>query len=224
MSLAPPDQDDLTNPTADETPPEPPTPPLERRLIIVGGLVLLLYAGGLVGLALLPTLSVNHPLLLMFLHPISATLYLIAPHFSLPFFVTVATLRRFVVHCLYYLLGEWYGDFALHWTAKNLGGSPRIVALIEQFFGRFDWLIVLLFPGPFPSIFAGTTRMPRLRFVALDLLGTAAAITVIHLAAQATAGPLAQTLRFIERNSQTLTIITVLATVIWAVWRSKRSA
>src|SRR6476469_5128464 len=79
----------------DEVTPSPQR--LERRLIVVGGIVILSYIGGLIGLALLPLLASEQPLLLMLIYPVSGALFLIAPKFDPVTFVAIATIRRVVV-------------------------------------------------------------------------------------------------------------------------------
>ena len=218
--------------TDDETAPVPSAPHetiapgpqrLERRLIIVGGIVILSYIGGLIGLALLPLLASEQPLLLMLIYPVSGALFLIAPKFDPVTFVAIATVRRVVVHILFYLLGRWYGDRALSWVGQR-GGSDAsgMAALVVRFFARFGWAIVTIFPGPFPSILAGSSRMRWPLFLALDLLGTIVSVAIVRVAATAASGPLATVLRFIDQNSRWLTIITVVATVAWVLFQQAR--
>jgi len=216
--VSPPHTDDETIPVAivphDSTAPGPRK--VDRRLIVVGGIVILSYIGGLIGLALLPLLASEQPLLLLLLYPVSAALFLIAPKFDPLFFVTLVTIRRVVVHILFYLLGRWYGDRALAWVVQR-GGSDAsgMAALVERFFGRFGWAIVTIFPGPLPSTLAGSTRMRWPLFLALDLLGTIVSVAIVRVAATAASGPLATVLRFIDQNSRWLTVITVVITVAW---------
>jgi membrane protein DedA with SNARE-associated domain len=196
---------------------------IDRRLVIVGGLLILSYIGGLIGLALLPLLASEQPLLLMMIYPVSGALFLIAPQFDPVFFVALASARRLIVHVLFFLLGGWYGERAIRWTTQRGGGEVGgFVATVQGLFGRFGWLIVLIFPGPLPSVLAGTTRMSWPLFIALDLIGTVVSVAIVRVAASAASGPLATALRFIDENSRWLTIITVLATVAWVTLRGIR--
>lgn len=223
--MSPPHTDDEITPVANaprgDTTPGPQR--IERRLIIVGGIVILSYIGGLIGLALLPLLASEQPLLLMLIYPVSGALFLIAPKFDPVAFVTIATVRRVVVHVLFYLLGRWYGDRALAWVVQR-GGSDAsgMASLVERFFGRFGWAIVTIFPGPLPSVLAGSTRLRWPLFLALDLLGTIVSVAIVRVAATAASGPLATVLRFIDQNSRWLTIITVIATVAWVLIQQAR--
>lgn len=223
--VSPPHTDDETTPVTiasnDGTSPGPQR--LERRLIIVGGIVILSYIGGLIGLALLPVLANAQPLLLMLLYPVSAALFLIAPKFDPVTFVTIATVRRVVLHVLFYLLGRWYGDRALAWVVQRGGkDASGMASLVARFFGRFGWAIVAIFPGPLPSVLAGSARLRWPLFVALDLLGTIVSIAIVRVAATAASGPLATILRFIDQNSRWLTIITVVATIAWVLIQQMR--
>lgn len=223
--MSPPPPDDESRPVAsaqnDDTSPGPPR--LERRLIVVGGIVILSYVGGLIGLALLPLLASKQPLLLMLIYPVSGALFLIAPKFDPVTFVALATVRRVVIHVLFYLLGYWYGDRALSWVVQRGGSDARgMAALVQRFFGRFGWAIVTIFPGPLPSALAGSTRMRWPLFLALDLLGTIVSVAIVRVAATAASGPLATVLRFIDQNSRWLTVITVVATVAWVLIQQMR--
>lgn len=195
----------------------------ERRLVVVGGALILSYIGGLIGLALLPILASEQPLLLLFLHPVSGTLFLIGPKFDPVLFIPLVTARRLVSHILFYLLGSWYGERAIRWTARRGGEAGGMVALVERLFARLGRAIVLFFPGPFPSVLAGTTRMRWQLFLALDLLGTVVSVAIVRAAASAAAGPLATALRFIDQNSRWLTVITIIATVAWLSLRGMRA-
>lgn len=215
--------DDLAAPADIAAAGDAPRRRLDRRLVIVGGLLILSYVGGLIGLALLPLLASEQPLLLILIYPVSGALFLIAPQFDPVPFVALASARRLIVHILFFLLGGWYGERAIQWTAQR-GGSEigGLVATTQQLFGRFGWLIVLLFPGPLPSVLAGATRMRWPLFLALDLTGTVVSIAIVRVAAGAASGPLATALRFIDQNSRWLTIITIIATVAWVTLRGVR--
>lgn len=196
---------------------------IDRRLVIVGGLLILSYIGGLIGLALLPLLASERPLLLLLIYPVSGALFLIAPQFDPVPFVALASARRLIVHVLFFLLGGWYGERAIRWATQRGGGEVGgFVATVRQLFGRFGWLIVLIFPGPLPSVLAGTTRMRWPRFLALDLIGTVISVALVRVAASAASGPLATALRFIDQNSRWLTLITIAATVAWVTLRGIR--
>ena len=161
--------------------------------------------------------------MLLLIYPVSGALFLIAPRFDPVLFVVLATTRRAILHILFYLLGRWYGERAVAWTTRRGGEAGGWVALIERLFGRVGWLIVAIFPGPFPSVLAGTTRMRWPLFLALDLLGTIVSVALVRVAASAASGPLATALRFIDANSRWLTVGTIVATVAWVSlqgWRS----
>lgn len=200
-----------------------PHPRVERRLLIVGGLIILSYIGGLIGLALLPLLASEQPLLLLLIYPVSGALFLIAPQFDPLPFVAIASARRLIVHILFFLLGGWYGERAIRWTTQRGGGEVGgLVATARNLFGRLGWLIVLFFPGPLPSVLAGATRLRWPLFLALDLLGTVVSVAIVRVAADAASGPLATALRFIDANARWLTVITIVATVAWVVLRGVR--
>lgn len=199
-----------------------PLPPWELRLLLSGGLLVLLYLCGLIGMAFFPILIRDHPALLILLHPISGTLVLTAPKFAPLPFIVLAVGRRLLAHGPAYLLGRWYGHYALEWLTSYLGVSERMVRLGQQLFTRFGWIVVLISPSSATNILAGTAKIPWPLFVVLDLLGTIGNVILVYYTATAAAGPLTQLLRLIEDNAGWLTIGTVFLTILVVIGRSKR--
>ncbi len=190
---------------------------LERRLVAVTAALATLYGLGLLGAALLPILLRDYPLLLITLQSTSGVLLLVSAQIDLIPFLTVATLRRFISHFLFYLLGRWYGERAIRWMEGRNGRAHGLVQAMDRLFAHIGRPIVLVFPSTVAGVLAGSARMPRWQFIALDLAGTLCSVLVVRFAATAVSGPMATVVRSIDRNAGWLTVIFVLATLLWLV-------
>lgn len=197
-------------------------PRADRRLTLLLGLAAGFYLLGFLGLALLPILTRDGPLLLILINPTSSVLFLVSARVELVPFVVVATLRRFVAHIVFFLLGRWYAERAIAWIEERSGGSLPMVRVVERSFARVGWLLIAVWPGPIPSVLAGAGRWHPALFFALDLAAVAAAVLIARLAAEAAASPLDVVLRFIDQNAEWLTVILVIAVIAWLVIRRLR--
>lgn len=190
-------------------------PRADRRLALLTGLAAGFYVLGFIGLAFLPILARDQPLLLVLINPTSSVLFLVSARVELLPFVVVATARRFVSHLVFFLLGRWYAERAIRWMEERSGGSLPLVQVMERLFARVGWLVIAIWPGPLPSVLAGVGRWRPALFVALDLAAIVAAVLIARFAAEAAASPLALVLRFIDENADWLTVVLVVAVVAW---------
>lgn len=197
---------------------------IDRRLVVLSAAIALCYGLGALGLAFLPLLARDWPRVLILLNPTTAVLLLVSARLDLASFLALATLRRVAFHIVFFLLGLWYGRAAVRWVEGRGGRASRAVALIERLFARVRWPVILLWAGPLPSVLAGAGRMPRGRFLALDIGGTILSILVVRFAADVAADPLGAALRFSDEHAVPLTAITGAAVAIWLLvrwWRGR---
>jgi membrane protein DedA with SNARE-associated domain len=187
----------------------------DRRLVILSAIIAALYGAGLLGLALAPILTREQPILLLLLNPTTTILLLVSARIELIWLVALVTARRFLVHIVFYLLGWWYAEAAIDWMVGRSTDAEAIVGQGERIFRRIGWLAVLIWPGPFPSVLSGASRMIWPLFVAIDLIGTIVSIVLTRYAASIAANPLDIVRRFIDANAEVLTIICVAAVVLW---------
>ncbi len=187
----------------------------DRRLVILSAIIAALYGAGLLGLALAPILTREQPILLLLLNPTTTILLLVSTRIELAWLVALVTARRFLVHIVFYLLGWWYAEAAIGWMVGRSADAEAIIGQAERIFRRIGWLAVLIWPGPFPSVLSGASRMAWPIFVAIDLSGTVASILITRYAASLAANPLGIVRRFIDANAEVLTIICVVAVVLW---------
>jgi membrane protein DedA with SNARE-associated domain len=199
--------------------------PFDRRLAILSAAAASCYGSGALGLALLPLLAREVPHLLILLNPTTGVLLLVSARVGLVPFILLAVLRRLAFHIVFFLLGEWYGADAVAWVERRSGGrAARLVALVEGIFARVRWPVLLLAPGPLPSVLAGAGRMPRGQFLAFDLAGTLLGVLVARFAADIAADPLGAALRFSDQHAGLLTALCVAATMSWLLarwWRGR---
>ncbi len=193
-----------------------------RRGLLATAVLASFYLMGFVGVAFLPLLAREAPTLLAFLNPTTGVLLLVSARIDPVPFVVIGTLRRFASHLLFFLLGAWYGDRAVRWVAGRGGRAVRFVRLVERLFARLGWLIVLVSPGPLPSVLAGAARMRRAVFVAFDLTGALIAILIVRCAAAVASDPLGVVLRFSDRHAVPLTALCAAATGLWLLLRWMR--
>lgn len=212
--------------TADQEQASDDAPRFSRGLAFLSAAIAAFYATGILGLALLPILARDLPVLLLLLNPSTGVLLVISERVDLATFLILATTRRIALHILFFLLGEWYGASAVRWVEQRVGGTQATVEFIEQLFARVRWPVIFFFPGPLPSVLAGSAQMRRLPFLAVDIAGTVGSLLVIRFAADIAADPIGSALRFSDQNAGVLTIICASATIVWLLvrWRRNRAS
>jgi membrane protein DedA with SNARE-associated domain len=209
--------------TADQEQASDATPGFSRGLAILSAAIAVFYATGILGLALLPILARDLPVLLLLLNPSTGVLLVISERVDLVTFLALATTRRIAFHILFFLLGEWYGASAVRWVEQRIGGTQATVEFIEQLFARVRWPVVFFFPGPLPSVLAGSIQMRRVPFLAVDIAGTVGSLLVIRFAADIAADPIGSALRFSDQHAGLLTALCASATIIWLLLRWRRN-
>jgi membrane protein DedA with SNARE-associated domain len=182
-----------------------------------GRLVLLLVPIGLftaaanAGAWFGPAIVVHHPLLEMFLNPANRYLALAANRVDATAYYVVGFVRLVLTDPLFYLLGLWYGNWAIDWMKRRSAGSARLMQTVERWFARARGPIVFVAPNALVCLLAGATRMPVLSFALLDVAGTIGRLVLIRALADVFTGPLAATTRFIDRYQWWLLGITLAA-------------
>lgn len=175
---------------------------------------MILIAIGTVANALTPWLLKNHPLWLVALEARNRNLLATASRVDVVPFVVFAVVRRMVSDPLFFLLGRLYGDRALRWAERRLGGNDLIVKVTEDWFRKASGVMVFLFPGALVCVLAGVSRMSVRMFLALNLLGTVAVVIVLRLFARVIEEPIEAVLRFNDRNVKWLTALSIALVVV----------
>ena len=186
--------------------------PSRRTMLLLVVPILVVVASGFVANALFPTLSTNHPLLLIALDARNRFLILARDVDFVPF-VVVAVLRRSISDPLFYLLGHFYGDNAVRWLEKK-GGGGQVVVWTEKLFKKASYPMVFLFPGAVVCALAGATGMNPVGFVATNLAGTVTAVMAVRIFSASIASPVEAILGFFRRNLVVTTSITVALVIL----------
>jgi len=163
------------------------------------------FVAGLIAFAFAAPLATRHPLLLITLDARNRYLIL-ARNVDLVPFLVVGTLRRALSDPLYWLLGRWYGDRALRWLEEK-GGQGVLVTLTERVFAKAAYPMVFLFPGQVVCALAGKVGMPFGAFLAVNLAGTLATVSVLRLFGDIFGGPVDAILGFFSRHLVVVTIV-----------------
>lgn len=194
-----------------------PPAPSRRTLVLLVAPIIVLIVVGTVANALTPWLLKNHPQLLITLEARNRNLLAAAGRVDLVPFVVIAVIRRMLSDPLFFLLGHHYGDDALRWAEKRLGGNDVLVKVTEQGFRRWSGVVVFLFPGALVCVLAGVSRMKVRTFLILNFLGTVSMVIVVRLFAKAIEGPIEAVLEWNDRNVKWLTAVSVIAVVVFFV-------
>lgn len=195
--------------------------PSRRTLALIVGPILGVVVVGTLGNMLHPQLLKDHPLWLVAMEPRNRFLLLVAAKVDFVPFLVVATIRRLISDPLFFLLGALYGDAGVRWAERRLGDDVGIVKAIERGFSKAAPVMVFLFPGAVVCVLAGATGMRLATFLALNVAGTVAAVTVLYRFAEVFDGPLGAVNRFYANNAKVLTVLSVVVTLLW-LWNQRR--
>lgn len=183
--------------------------PDRRRLLLLVAPIVVLITVGTIANALTPWLLKNHPLWLVALEARNRNLLATASRVDVVPFIVFGVLRRMLSDPLFFLLGHHYGDNALRWAERRLGGSEVLVKVTEQGFRRASGVMVFLFPGALICVLAGVSRMAFRTFLLLNLAGTLAAVVALRLFAKVLEAPIEAALEFNDRNVKWLTALSI---------------
>ena len=181
--------------------------PSRRTLILLVTPIIVITSMGVIATAFTPALAARHPLLLIALDSRNRFLVLAREVDLLPF-ILVALLRRTFSDPLFYLLGRFYGQGALHWLEKKAGFGP-LVTVAEKFFKKAGYPMVFAFPGAIVCALAGQTGMPAAGFMVANVAGTLTAVLAVRRFSDAVSSPVEGLLDFFDRNIVVTTAVTV---------------
>ncbi len=185
-----------------------------------------LYALGLTTTALTSRLLKDgHYLQLMALSPRYRNFIAGSSKIDLSPFLVVGVARLLASDPLYFLVGRHFGDSALRWFERLMGGPDgggKLIGMTERLFhakgGKVGIVLSAFFAGPIVCILAGQTRMKPRKFFLLDLSGTIVIVLLLRLLAK----PLQPAVDWlIDVNKQYWKLFTALAVafVIFSVMR-----
>lgn len=146
----------------------------------------LVWAGGAIavatalGAAFAPYLLVKHPFWLLALNPWPRHQLLVAPQANVWPFVVIVGVRSLLSCAVSFELGRHYG---VRGAALLEGHAPdfgRVLRTVEQLFGRFWALLLVLTPGWLTSALAGMSGVSRVSALLLNAAGVVGWALVNH--------------------------------------------
>lgn len=188
------------------------------------GPFLALAAVSTVAAAFAPALLVTNPLLLIALSPMPRHLVLVAPDAPTLAFYAIAVGRLFLADPFMYLLGREFGDDAIAYFAEKAGRSGKWLLRFDGLFKKVSPLLLFLWPGPMFCALAGASGMSPLRFSLLCVAGTFNAVTFMRLFGESFSGPMMAMRAFLEQNTMSATVVTVLLSLSLLLLRRKSPA
>ena len=200
--------------------PERPQPSRRTLAFILGPIIAVVIIGTL-GNMFHPRLLRDHPLWLVAMEPRNRYLLLVAEKVDFVPYLVVATVRRLLSDPLFYLIGHLYGDAGVRWIERRLGDDVGLVRAMERGFRKAAPVMVFLFPGAIICVLAGATGMSPIVFLAANVIGTLTVVTLLYRFAEFFDGPLGAVNRFYANNTKLLTVISIVATLIW-LWDQRR--
>jgi membrane protein DedA with SNARE-associated domain len=156
--------------------------------VLIAG-VIGLYVLGLTTTALTARLLKNEQFIeLIALSPRYRNIVLGANKVDLVPLMVVSVLRLLASDPLYYLIGKYFGDGALRWFEKMMGGPDsggKLISTTERWFhsggGKVATVLSAFFAGPIVCILAGATKMKAKRFFVLDFFGTIVVVALLRV-------------------------------------------
>ena len=193
-----------------------------RRLTFILVPIVGLVIAANVGVALSPTLAVDHPLLLIALSSTNRHLALVSNELDALSYYSVGFARLLLSDPLFYLLGYWYGEAALSWMDRKTGRTGEFIRKVERLFGKAAYVLVFAAPNNYICLFAGAARMPPPAFFAVNAAGTLVRLFLIRRVGEAFESPIDRFLDFLRDYQMPLTIATIALVVVQVVLDRQR--
>jgi membrane protein DedA with SNARE-associated domain len=194
-----------------------------RKLQLLVGPLVLLFALRGIGIALAPALLERAPVALFLMAPLGRHLVLISPVLDSATFVILGMVGYFTMDPFTYMLGREYGQDAVSWIERRSGIASRWVRWIDRMFRRAAPVVLFVSPGPFVNLLAGAAKMRVAPWLALNLSGTLVAVMIARYFSEALAGAITAVREFVEANVAALTLISIAVVVLSTVLRRRRA-
>jgi membrane protein DedA with SNARE-associated domain len=206
--------------------PEPAAParprPSRAKVRIVVSAIVCLVAATLTGDALTTTWADDHPLALIALNSRNRVLVLTTNQLDALSYYGVASLRLLVSDPLFFLLGMWYGDAAIHWVERKWASQGQVLRMLETGFAKASYPLVFLAPNNWICLFAGASGMALPAFVALNVAGTVARLYAIRVLGATFESPIDSVLDFFEEYRLPLLALSIVLVVLSVVLDRRR--
>ncbi len=183
-------------------------------------LVVLVICGYL-STALLGALVDHHPLWLIALSSSNRNLVLASGSAGWFGYYLVGTLRLLAPDPLFYLLGWWYGDAAIHWMERKSPTYGQLFRSLEGLFAKAGYPLVFLASNNPICLLAGASAMPVVPFLVVDVAGTIARLALIRAVGDVFSSPLDAVRGFIADHRIPVIAVSVLL-VGFTIWSERR--
>jgi membrane protein DedA with SNARE-associated domain len=203
--------DDLSDmPGASDEHPRPARPlPSRTKLTLVAIPIVGLIILSNVGDALAPDLVNSHPLRLLAMNARNRNLILVTNNLDAPSYYIVGTLRLLLADPLFFLLGHWYGDTAIHWMERRTKSFGSMLRQMEGWFAKAAYPIVFIAPNQYICLFAGAAGMSVVGFFVANISGTLVRLYLIRRLGEAFEAPIDDVLEWIRDYRTPLLVISI---------------
>jgi len=200
-------------------------PPLDgeaqRRVRLWGGVLGVLGACSLVGVAFSPYLVTHWPLLLVGLSPLGRHMVLVAPVVHPVLFFLVLVVRRLVFYLGCFQLGRALGPWAVPWVESRSRHFGRFLRFLERLFNRAPHTVVLVMSGPSVSALAGVSGMQTGRFLLLATVSLAVRVVLVMGFAEWIRVYVEVALGWIDAYWIPATAATASGVVLYQIWQRR---
>lgn len=183
--------------------------PSRRTLALVGAPIIGLIILSNVGDALAPDLVNSHPLALLAMNARNRNLVLVTNSLDAPSYYVVGTLRLLLADPLFFLLGHWYGNAAIHWMEQRTKNFGQLLRQMEGWFAKAAYPVVFIAPNQWICLFAGAAGMSVPAFLLANLSGTVVRLYLIRRLGDVFEAPIDDLLGFIRDYRTPLLIVTI---------------
>jgi membrane protein DedA with SNARE-associated domain len=197
-------------------------PPGRHTLKLLVAPIILLVIASNVGDALATTLATTNPLALVALNARSRNLVLVTNELDAFSYYTVATLRLLISDPLFFLLGYWYGDAAVHWMEKRTRTFGDTLRQIERWFGKAAYPLVFLMPNNYICLFAGAAGMSVVGFFVANITGTLVRLYLIRRVGEAFEAPIDGVLDFLGEYRIPLLVLSIVLVGVFSLIELRR--
>ncbi|MCC6646086.1 MAG: hypothetical protein IT374_11010 [Polyangiaceae bacterium] len=213
-------------PSSDRAPDAPApryAPPRVRRAVIA--LAAALTVAGVGGGALLPYLTIEHPLWLLATSADGRNIVLATPRLDAVTLALVAVPRRALGMLATFGLGWLYGDATRAWSARRLPRLSRLIELLERMFARYPRAALVLWPTYTTSALAGARGAPWRQFVPWMLVGQLVYVWACVEIGAALAGWTTRVVAWVSPHLLEATLASLGAAALYQLvaWRKRRT-